>query len=134
MKNNTKEVSFLSIVAILYTLPLLILYSTIPNYGFGSLYLTIFGLILFLIGIVLWAWGFFSLGNLFYILPKPIKVTKRGIYRYISHPIYIGIVMVFGGLSISLGSLPGLLYSIIILIPFNILRACLEAKYLRIEA
>lgn len=131
MKKSFKEFLYIILVGLFYITPLVLLYHDLPNFIIYNLSLQFSGLILFFLGTLIWIWGFFSLGKLFYILPKPIGFTKKGIYKYVSHPIYLGIVLVFLGLSISSGSLITLLYVLFILTPFNLIRIYLENKHLK---
>lgn len=87
-------------------------------------------LFLCLLGIVLWAWSYFCLGFNLAVLPKAKKIITTGPYRLFRHPIYLGITLTFLGLSLATASLPGLLYTIIIVIPLNFYRAQKEEKIL----
>ncbi|KKR31347.1 MAG: hypothetical protein UT63_C0073G0013 [Candidatus Gottesmanbacteria bacterium GW2011_GWC2_39_8] len=70
------------------------------------------------------------MGNSFGVLPEKKKRVKRGLYKYFDHPIYVGIYLTFLGLSIALGSLPGFLYDLVIMIPLSYYRAKKEEKLL----
>lgn len=96
-----------------------------------SLYLQITGLLIGLIGIIIWILGFMQLGRrAFAVLPKAKALQTKGIYKYFCHPLYIGIGLTLLGLSLAKGSLLILLYTLLIIIPLNFLRARKEEKIL----
>jgi protein-S-isoprenylcysteine O-methyltransferase Ste14 len=88
------------------------------------------GLLIALIGIGLWIYSYLSLGNSFGVLPRKQKRVKTGIYKYFNHPMYLGIMMTFVGLSFANGSRLGLRFSLLILMPLLIIRANWEEKEL----
>ncbi len=54
-------------------------------------------LLLFIVGIGVALWGFFSLGRSYSPLPKPKEdnqLSQRGVYRFIRHPIYTGLFLI----------------------------------------
>ncbi|MBI4999557.1 DUF1295 domain-containing protein [Candidatus Gottesmanbacteria bacterium] len=110
-------------IPLLYLLAVLIIYATGTNLGFGLPWAVV-GLILTFIGLILWIFGFINLGKrAFSVLPKAKVLKTTGIYKYFRHPIYLGITLTCLGLSLSLGSKAGLFYTILIIIPLNIIRA-----------
>ena len=54
----------------------------------------------------------------------------KGIYRFIRHPIYVGIVFTHFGLFFACGSTFGIVYTFVLIIPLNVIRAQLEEKAL----
>jgi hypothetical protein len=58
------------------------------------------------------------------------KRVTRGIYGYIKHPMYKGIMLAFLGLSFASRSLSGAWYSILVLCPLLFIRAQLEERKL----
>ncbi len=81
-------------------------------------------------GLGLWVWGFLSLGKSFAVLPKAKELKTKGAYKFFRHPIYIGIALSCLGISLGMGSLPGILFTFLIIIPLNIFRAKKEEKEL----
>lgn len=76
----------------LLNLAIIILY---PNeFNLSSLILII-GFIFTLAGLLLWFISFIHLGSAFGVLPKKQPRVKRGIYKYLSHPMYLGIFFTF---------------------------------------
>ena len=82
------------------------------------------------VGLIVWILSYIYLGKAFGVLPKKQKIVSRGVYKFFKHPMYIGISMTFVGLSIAMGSLPGLVLTLIILVPLLIVRATFEEKKL----
>jgi len=118
-----------------FGIPLLYLYNiylayTFPHTLFISWQLQIFGLLLTLCGVVMWTVSYINLGWSFGVLPQKQKRVTKGLYKYVSHPMYIAIYLTFLGLSLSNTSLPGLLFLTLILVPILTLRATLEEKNL----
>ncbi len=118
------------LIPLLFLLDILIIYSTGKNLGFG-LFWAILGLTLTFSGLILWILGFVGLGRrAFAVLPKAKALETGGVYRYFRHPVYLGIALTLVGLSLTLGSWPGLAYTIIIILPLNTVRAQREEKVL----
>lgn len=117
-------------IPLLFLLDILLIYLTGRNLGFG-LFWAILGLTLTFTGLFLWILGFVGLGrHAFAVLPKAKALETKGVYRYFRHPVYLGIALTLVGLSLALGSWPGLIYTIIIILPLNQLRARREEKVL----
>lgn len=108
----------------------LILITDKENIGFGNIFLAITGLIVGFAGLFIWFWGFLSLKNSFSVFAQAETLVKSGIYRYLRHPIYIGMAMAFTGLSIAKGSLFALFFTLAVTIPLNLIRAKKEEKLL----
>ena len=81
-------------------------------------------------GLALWIIGMANLGKGLKVLPGADSIVARGIYRFIRHPIYLGIILTHFGLFFACGSTFGMIYLFIITIPLNIIRAKLEEKAL----
>lgn len=88
------------------------------------------GLIVSLVGIGIWIFSYISLGKSFGVLPKRQKRVVGGIYRYLKHPMYVGIILTFVGLATANGSRLGLGFSLLVLLPILVIRAYLEEKEL----
>jgi protein-S-isoprenylcysteine O-methyltransferase Ste14 len=90
----------------------------------------IFGLMLIFIGLILWIWSYLTLRSSLTVLPKAKKLITSGPYQHLSHPMYLAIILTFLGFSLASGSIPGLLYTVSIIIPLNVLRAKKEEEKL----
>ena len=117
-------------IPLLYLLILLIMSQSIGSMSVLNI-LRIAGLIVSLIGLVIWISSYVSLGHSFGVLPKKQKKVTSGIYQYLPHPMYIGISSTFIGLSISLQSYPGLIITLVFLIPLLVIRAIFEERALK---
>ena len=72
-----------------------------------------------------------TLGPSLAVLPGTDRLVTRGVYRYMRHPIYVGIVLTLSGLFLACGSTICLVYVFTVVIPLNIFRARAEEKVLR---
>ena len=131
-KNFSSNQRFLLniLVPVLYLLPLLFAYLTPKNFGFGYDELVYTGLVIGAVGVVLWILSMLTLGPSLAVLPGTDRLVTRGVYRYLRHPIYVGIVLTLSGLFLACGSSICLLYVFIVVIPLNIFRARAEEKAL----
>lgn len=118
-------------VSFVFVTNIFLLYFSSENIGFGNLYLAITGLVIVFIGFIFWFLGFYSLRKSFALLPKADKLVASGVYKIVKHPIYIGIGLVFVGLSLAKGSDSSLLFTLFITIPMNYFRAKKEEEILR---
>lgn len=82
-------------------------------------------------GLVMWIISYLNLGLSFGILPKPKKITRKGLYRYFDHPMYLGISTTLLSLSLLNGSTYGFVYTLLIPIPILIVRSKLESREIR---
>jgi len=114
----------------LYLLPLLIVFFLPKNFGFGNERLVPFSLAIGISGLTVWIAGMACLGKALKVLPEANSIVAKGIYRFIRHPIYVGIVFTHFGLFFACGSKFGIIYTFILIIPMNIVRAQLEEKAL----
>ena len=81
------------------------------------------------VGLLLWISAYFYLKQEFSVLPhQPQKVVKSGPYKYLRHPMYVGIFLTFTGLSLANLSAPGFLLNLLILTPINWYRAVKETE------
>lgn len=92
--------------------------------------LRVIGLIAVVSGLILWIASYASLGRHFGVLPRQQQATKRGVYQYRKHPMYLAIMATYIGLSVANASVFGLLYSVFLLTPLLIIRAKLEERQL----
>lgn len=89
------------------------------------------GLIGAILGIIIWSVSYVHLGKSFGVLPRSQKRVKSGIYAYIKHPMYKGIMLTYLGLAMTNQSLSGAWYSVLILFPLLFIRARIEDKKLK---
>jgi protein-S-isoprenylcysteine O-methyltransferase Ste14 len=82
------------------------------------------------IGIGLWILSYVYLRGSFGVLPRQQERVKRGVYRYVAHPMYLGIMLTFLGLAVANESSLGIGFTVWVLLPLLGLRAKLEEKRL----
>ena len=124
-----KQKNFLNLsIPSLYLLPLLIVFFLPKNFGFGNENFVPFSLAVGMSGLALWIAGMACLGKALRVLPETDSIVARGVYRFIRHPIYLGIVLTHFGLFFACGSIFGMIYLFVIIIPLNVTRSQLEEK------
>lgn len=116
-------------IPILYLLNLLVIYYYRNTFELPDT-IVILGIIISIIGIFLWIVSYLHLGFSFGVLPKKIKRVKKGLYKYLKHPMYLAIWLTFLGLAFSFRSLQGVIFLNFLLLPVFIIRAKIEEKYL----
>lgn len=89
---------------------------------------TILGAVSALTGVILWGMSFWELRSVFQVLPAANKRIKKGVYRWLRHPMYAGILLTFAGLGLTLQSKQGLIFTLLLISPLLIIRALLEEK------
>ncbi len=125
------KILFYFLICSVFGINFLILLNAPGNFGFGNIYITLFGLLLTFIGLLLWFLGFITLGKSFSLFPKAKAFIKNGIYHYFKHPIYIGMSLAFVGISLGKGTILGLLFTLLVTTPLNFWRAKKEEEILR---
>ena len=132
IKNLSSNQRFLLniLIPLLYLLPLLFAYFGPKNFGFGYDELVYTGLAIGVAGVILWILSMLTLGPLLTVLPGMGGLVTRGVYRYMRHPIYVGIVLTLSGLFLACGSTICIVYVLTVVIPLNIFRARVEEKVL----
>lgn len=119
------------LIPLLYFPPLIIFWKDWQKIKEINLVWQIIGLIIAFMGLVLWVCGFMFLGKKsFSVLPKAKILQTTGIYRYFRHPIYLGIILTYLGLSLCLGSATALLYLLLVICPTCLIRAIKEERSL----
>ena len=118
------------LVPSLYLLPLLIVFFLPKNFGFGNESLVPFSLAIGMLGLTIWVAGMAYLGKALKVIPEANLFVAKGVYRFIRHPIYVGIVFTHLGLFFACGSTFGIVYTLVLIIPLNVFRAQLEEKAL----
>jgi len=104
-------------------------YALAKNLSANLTLMQITGLVLLVIGFVLWTVARFQLGTAFTVSPQARQLVSTGIYSRIRNPIYIFGSCVIAGLILFLGHPLGLLIFVGI-IPLQIWRARKEASLL----
>ena len=121
---------FSLLIPSLYLLPLLIVFFLPKNFGFGNEKLVPYSLAIGMLGLTIWIAGMACLGKALRVLPEANSIVAKGIYRFIRHPIYVGIVFTHFGLFFACGSIFGMFYTFFLIIPLNVIRAQLEERAL----
>jgi protein-S-isoprenylcysteine O-methyltransferase Ste14 len=91
------------------------------------------GIISVVIGMLLVVWSAFHLRGAFLgaVQPKGKALVRSGPYRFVRHPVYLGMTIALAGAAISLRSWLGLLAVFCLFLPSEIYRAKLEERSLR---
>ena len=118
------------LVPLLYFFPLAIVYYSEKNFGFGHPQLVPVFLCIGGLGMSVWILGMFFLGKSLAVLPGTDALKTGGIYKFFRHPIYVGINLTLFGLLSASGSVFGMVYMAVVVIPLNIYRAREEEKAL----
>jgi protein-S-isoprenylcysteine O-methyltransferase Ste14 len=132
LKNLSPNQRFLLniVVPLAYLFPLLLAYFGPKNFGFGFRGLVYTGLSIGAVGVVLWIVAMWNLGSSLAVLPGTDQLVTKGVYRVFRHPVYIGIVLTLTGLFVACGSVPCLIYVMVVVIPLNVFRAKAEEEVL----
>ena len=117
-------------VPLLYFFPLAVVYFSSKNFGFGTPEIVPIALVIGGVGMGIWILGMVSLGKSLAVLPGTDALKTGGIYRFFRHPIYVGINLTLFGLLVACGSIFGMVYMAVVVIPLNIYRARIEEKAL----
>ena len=119
------------LVPSLYLFPLVFAYLSPKNFGFGYDGLVYVGLAVGSAGMSLWIASILTLGHSLAVLPGTDRLVTRGVYRYLRHPIYAGIILTLAGLFLACGSTICLVYVFVIVVPLNVFRARIEEAVLQ---
>lgn len=92
-----------------------------------------FGLLLVFVGIGLVAWSAMHIKEAFFgvVAPKLNVLIKSGPYRFVRHPVYLGMTIAFAGVPIAFRNWPGLIGVFLLFLPSEVYRAKLEEKALK---
>jgi protein-S-isoprenylcysteine O-methyltransferase Ste14 len=118
------------LVPSLYLLALVVTWLAPKHFGFGIRPLVYVGLTVGLSGVALWIVAMIHLGKSLAVLPGGERLVTRGVYRYLRHPVYLGIDMTLFGLFLAVGSTVGMIYLFVVVLPLNSVRSRLEEKAL----
>ncbi len=114
----------------LYLLALVLAWWAPKDFGFGQRALALLGLGVGLCGIGLWVLAMWHLGKSLAVLPGGDRLVTHGVYKFLRHPVYLGIDLTFLGLFLAIGSTAGMIYLVLVVLPLNFARARLEEKAL----
>jgi protein-S-isoprenylcysteine O-methyltransferase Ste14 len=81
------------------------------------------------LGYALAAWSVVSLGRSFALLVSVRTIVRRGPYRWVRHPMYLGYLLLFAGIAIAAPS-PGVIVLCAIYLVLTVWRAVLEERAL----
>ena len=118
------------LVPSLYLLALALAWFSPKFFGFGIRSFVYIGLTVGLSGVALWIVAMFYLGKSLAVLPGGERLVTRGVYRYVRHPVYLGIDMTLFGLFLAVGSTVGMIYLFAVVLPLNMIRSHFEEKAL----
>jgi len=96
--------------------------------------LLVAGIIMMMMSFRLRFWGMHVLGKQWAVHAvgaqkiRRIRLMKLGPYKYIRHPIYLGIILEVVGLPLIANSMVGIVYAILICIPIMVVRASEEER------
>ncbi len=90
------------------------------------------GMSVFALGMALFTWALVYLKGAFLgnVLPVTDRLIRGGPYRWIRHPLYLGMVVALLGLSVAMGSLWGVAGVLAVFLPAGACRAREEEKAL----
>ena len=77
------------------------------------------GSILIALGVAVLFFGFRNLGHSLSVMPKPVDdgtLVVDGIYSYIRHPFYLGLMLVMTGFSVAMDSIVGLALCVVLVV------------------
>ncbi|MGI6206599.1 MAG: methyltransferase family protein [Anaerolineae bacterium] len=88
------------------------------------------GIVLFAAGFAIfgWALAYLRLEALGMIEPRSPRLLEVGPYRYVRHPLYLGVIIGLIGLALALHSLWGAAAALALFVPMSIYRARLEEE------
>jgi protein-S-isoprenylcysteine O-methyltransferase Ste14 len=92
------------------------------------------GLLLYGMAFGIRRWGMKALGKQWAIHAvgaqkiKKVRLVKIGPYKYIRHPIYLGILLEVTSLALVANATAGLLFALLVNVPLQIIRAYFEEK------
>ncbi len=125
-----KAAALTVLVPSLYLLALAVAWFAPKHFGFGMRPLVYAGLTVGLSGVALWTVAMVHLGKSLAVLPGGERLVTHGVYKYLRHPVYLGIDMTLLGLFLAVGSTAGMIYLFVVVLPINIIRSRLEEKAL----
>lgn len=90
------------------------------------------GLLAVILGMSLVFWAGFHIREAFLgeVEPRLEVLVQDGPYRFVRHPVYLGVTVALAGVTIATRSWPGLVGALLLFLPSEIYRAGLEEKAL----
>jgi protein-S-isoprenylcysteine O-methyltransferase Ste14 len=90
------------------------------------------GIVLVALGMALVLWAAFHLKSAFLgeVEPRRDELVTGGPYRFVRHPVYLGMTIALAGVPVSLTSAPGLAAVLALFLPSELYRARLEERAL----
>jgi protein-S-isoprenylcysteine O-methyltransferase Ste14 len=76
----------------------------------------------------MWLRRFFSLNI---IIKKDHEIVRKGLYKYIRHPMYLSILLIFIGFAGVFSSILGIIATLVLVLPVTLLRIKREEYYLK---
>jgi protein-S-isoprenylcysteine O-methyltransferase Ste14 len=104
--------SVLVIRVLMYASVLVAMFMTIKNIAMLPDWLFYPGIVLIVAGVFVRQWAILTLGRFFTTavgVQKNQKVVDNGLYRYIRHPSYLGVLIIMAGIGLALHSWGGIL-------------------------
>jgi protein-S-isoprenylcysteine O-methyltransferase Ste14 len=80
--------------------------------------------------VALWAAAYIKEAFLGEVEPRLDGLVQSGPYRFVRHPVYLGITIALVGVTVALRSWPGMLGALLLFLPSEIYRAGLEERAL----
>lgn len=119
------------LVPAIYFLVLISIMQSGGTLGFGWLPLSVGGLVLVAMGLAIWVVALITLRRVLTITPEAEALVTTGVYGWFAHPFYVGITLCYLGLSLAKGSLAGMLYTAMVIVPLHLVRAHHEERVMR---
>lgn len=91
--------------------------------------MNIAGLVLMVVGLILWVTARLQLGDSFSVSAQARKLVTHGLYSKIRNPVYVFGAMALGGFALAIGR-PIFLLGLLLIVPLQINRARAESKVL----
>jgi protein-S-isoprenylcysteine O-methyltransferase Ste14 len=113
-------------------LVLLLSYAVEMRMALGNDIARVAGILVIVGGMGLVLWALFHIKGAFVgeVAPRFDYLVTSGPYRYLRHPVYLGITIAMFGVAIALRSWPGLAATLVIFLPAEIYRAQHEERAL----
>lgn len=116
MNDRTKGIAY--VTAQFALLALLFFWPANQSTGETNFWLAAAGFVLAMVGIAILLTSFVALGKSLTALPKPkqnAELVTTGLYRFVRHPIYTGLILLGLGQVFSAGSLPQVIFYVLLL-------------------
>ena len=132
--NNEEDKGSLWLIVLGILIPLIItIVLSYTNIGQISTSVSYLGLTILLVGFLLRQYSIFILGKFFTPVvekQKDHKIIQHGLYKYIRHPSYTGLLLEITGFALSLSNIVSLIITLIFFIPAISYRIKIEEQFL----